>query len=59
MDSLNILWLVILFVGLPLYFFFFQRKNGKSNGDPSDVYGCAVIIAIIILITILIVRKTH
>lgn len=59
MDFLNILWLVTLFVGVPLYFFFFQRKNGKDEGDSSDVYGCAVIIAIIIIVTIIIVINTR
>jgi hypothetical protein len=59
MDFSTILWLVALFVGFPLCWFFFKDNISSGEKDSGDTYGCAVIVVIIIIVTIIIKCNTN
>lgn len=59
MDFSTILWLVTLFVGLPLFLFFFKDSINSDEKDSGDTYGCVAIIFIIVVVTVIIIRCTH
>ena len=52
MDFSTIIWLVTLFVGLPLFLFFFKDSINSDEKDSGDTYGCVAIIFIIVVVTV-------